>query len=85
MSATNVSPFARHGNITSNNASATIILFPRLRESLRIFRALENSRVLHISMNARWRMNQLLSIVRLKKKWKSKKWRKKYTVKLGLR
>ena len=27
---------------------------------LRIFRALQTSRVLHISMNARWRMNQLL-------------------------
>ena len=28
---------------------------------LRIFRALQTSCVLHISMNARWRMNQLLS------------------------
>ena len=27
---------------------------------LRIFRAYKTSRVLHISMNARWRMNQLL-------------------------
>ena len=29
---------------------------------LRIFRALQTSRVLHISMNARWRMNQLLIV-----------------------
>ena len=34
----------------------------RSREQLlRIFRALQASRVLHISMKARWRMNQLLS------------------------
>ena len=31
-----------------------------LEQLLRIFRALQTSRVLHISMNARWRMNQLL-------------------------
>ena len=31
--ATNVSPFARHGNITSNNVSAT--MFPRLRGSFK--------------------------------------------------
>ena len=31
-----------------------------LKKLLRIFRALQTSRVLHISMNARWRMNQLL-------------------------
>ena len=31
----------------------------RLEQLLRIFRALQTSRVLHISMNARWRMNQL--------------------------
>ena len=30
------------------------------RKLLRIFRALQTSRVLHISMNARWLMNQLL-------------------------
>ena len=30
-----------------------------------IFRALQTSRVLHISMNARWRMNQLLISVHL--------------------
>ena len=29
-------------------------------KKLRIFRALQTSRVLHISMNERWRMNQLL-------------------------
>ena len=32
----------------------------RLEQLLRIFRALQTSRVLHISMNARWHMNQLL-------------------------
>ena len=32
----------------------------RLEQLLRIFRALQTSRVLHISMNARWCMNQLL-------------------------
>ena len=32
----------------------------RLEQLLRIFRALQTSQVLHISMNARWRMNQLL-------------------------
>ena len=32
----------------------------RLEQLLRTFRALQTSRVLHISMNARWRMNQLL-------------------------
>ena len=32
----------------------------RLEQLLRIFRALQTSRVLHISMNARERMNQLL-------------------------
>ena len=34
----------------------------RLEQLLRIFRALQTSRVFHISMNARWRMNQLLSL-----------------------
>ena len=29
---------------------------------LRIFRALQTSRVLHISINARWHMNQLLNV-----------------------
>ena len=29
----------------------------------RIFRALQTSRVLHISMNARWHMNQLLNVL----------------------
>ena len=33
----------------------------RLEQLLCIFRALETSRVLHILMNARWRMNQLLN------------------------
>ena len=33
----------------------------RLEQLLRIFRALQTSRVLHISMNARWHMNQLLN------------------------
>ena len=32
---------------------------------LRIFRALQTSRVLHISMNARWHMNQLLCVILL--------------------
>ena len=32
----------------------------RLEQLLRIFRALQTSRVLHNPMNARWRMNQLL-------------------------
>ena len=32
----------------------------RLKQLIGIFRALQTSRVLHISMNARWRMNQLL-------------------------
>ena len=36
----------------------------RLEQLLRIFRALKTSRVLHISMNARWRMNQLLIVHR---------------------
>ena len=34
----------------------------RLEKLLRIFRALQTSRVFHISMNARSRMNQLLSL-----------------------
>ena len=34
----------------------------RLEQLLRIFRALQTSRVFHISMNARSRMNQLLSL-----------------------
>ena len=34
----------------------------RLEQLLRIFRALQTSRVLHISMDARLRINQLLSI-----------------------
>ena len=34
----------------------------RLEQLLRIFRALQTSRVLHISMNARWHMNQLLIV-----------------------
>ena len=34
----------------------------RLEQLLRIFRALQTSRVLHISKNARWRMKQLLII-----------------------
>ena len=33
------------------------------QQLLRIFRALQTSRVLHILMNARWRMNQLLIIL----------------------
>ena len=47
----------------------------RLEQLLRIFRALQTSRVLHISMDARWRMNQLLnsqglrSIIRSKRKY----------------
>ena len=46
--------------MTSANISLEI---PRLRleQLLRIFRALQTSRVLRISMNARWRMNQLLN------------------------
>ena len=35
-------------------------IFLRLEQLLRIFRALQTSRVLHISMKARWHMNQLL-------------------------
>ena len=38
------------------------------RGFLRIFRALQTSRVLHISMNARWRMNQFLIDYLLDKK-----------------
>ena len=34
-----------------------------LEQLLRIFRALQTSQVLHISMNARWRMNQFLNKV----------------------
>ena len=42
----------------------------RSREQLlRIFRALQTSRVLHISMNARWRMNQLLNVYSFKDKY----------------
>ena len=33
----------------------------RLEQLLRIFRALQTSRVLYISMNARWRRNQSLN------------------------
>ena len=36
----------------------------RLEQLLRIFRALQTSRVLHISINARWSMNQLLNYTR---------------------
>ena len=39
------------------------LLSASLEQFLRIFRALQTSRVLQISMNARWRMNQLLSLV----------------------
>ena len=35
-------------------------------EQLRIFRALQTSRVLHISMNARWSMNQVLNVNHLR-------------------
>ena len=34
----------------------------RLEQLLRIFRAFQTSRVLHISINARWHMNHLLNI-----------------------
>ena len=37
----------------------------RLEQLLRIFRALQTSRVLHISMKARWNMNQLLNKTQL--------------------
>ena len=46
--------------MTSANKSLEKKIFLRLEQLLRIFRALQTSRVLHISMNARWRMNQLL-------------------------
>ena len=49
--------------MTSANKSLEKKNFHRLRleQLLRIFRALQTSRVLRISMNARWRMNQLLN------------------------
>ena len=40
----------------------------RLEQLLRIFRALQTSHVLHISMNARWHMNRLLNDKNTKKK-----------------
>ena len=46
--------------MTSANKSLKKKIFLRLEQLLRIFRALQNSRVLHISMKARWHMNQLL-------------------------
>ena len=50
--------------MTSANKSLEKKNFHRLRleQLLRIFRALQTSRVLHISMDARLRINQLLSI-----------------------
>ena len=47
--------------MTSANKSLKKKIFLRLEQLLRIFRALQTSRVLRISMNARWRMNQLLN------------------------
>ena len=46
-------------NIIFHRVENVIKLINKLKK-LRIFRALQTSRVLHISMNARWRMNQLL-------------------------
>ena len=53
--------------MTSANKSLKKKIFLRLEQLLRIFRALQTSHVLHISMNARWRMNQLLNIRVLEK------------------
>ena len=39
------------------------LLLTMLRVFLSIFRALQTSRVLHISMNVHWRMNQLLIVM----------------------
>ena len=47
--------------MTSANKSLEKKIFLRLEQLLRIFRALQTSRVLRISMKARWRMNQLLN------------------------
>ena len=64
--------------MTSANKSLGKIHFPLKKLELlsatpratlkRIFRALQTSRVLHISMNARWRMNQFLIDYLLDKK-----------------
>ena len=43
-----------------------------VEQLLHIFRALQTSRVLHISMNARWHMNQLLSERQTRDGWKSR-------------
>ena len=45
-----------------------------LEQLLRIFRALQTSRVLHISMNARERMNQLLIMMCIKCRSSSSPW-----------
>ena len=46
--------------MTSANKSLKKKIFLRLEQLLRIFRALQTFRMLHISMKARWHMNQLL-------------------------
>ena len=58
--------------MTSANKSLEKLELLRLEQLLRIFRALQTSRVLHISMNARWHMNRLLNDKNTKKKKKVK-------------
>ena len=50
--------------VASNNSYASYASRRRLERLLRIFRALQTSLVLHITMNACWRMNQLLILPR---------------------
>ena len=47
------------GDRLINNSRSQSCSRLRLKQLLRIFRALQTSRVLRISMNARWRVNQL--------------------------
>ena len=51
----------KHLGSLESTQEARVALGYALEQLLRNFRVLQTSRVLHISMNARWRMNQLLN------------------------
>ena len=51
------------GRLESTQEARVALAWLRLKQLLHIFHALQTSCVLHISMNAYWRMNQLLNNV----------------------
>ena len=53
----------KHLGSLEGTQEARVALGYALEQLLRNFRALQTSRVLHISINARWRMNQLLNTI----------------------